>query len=121
MAGMGVDEVDGRADIYSLGCVAYWLLAGRVVFSANTAMQMLLKHSNEIPKPPSEYALAPLPEELDKIVLDCLAKDPDDRVPSIDVLANRLRQIEWSQQWTEDMALTWWQEHLPTNAVPATA
>ena len=121
MAGVGVDEVDGRADIYSLGCVAYWLLAGRVVFSANTALQMLLKHSNEVPRPPSEYALATLPEELDKIVLDCLAKDPDDRVPSIDVLANRLRQIEWSQQWTDDMALAWWQEHMSTNAVTTTA
>ncbi len=121
MAGVGVDEVDGRADIYSLGCVAYWLLAGRIVFSANTAIQMLLKHSTEIPKPPSEYTLAPLPEELDQVILDCLAKEPADRVPSIEVLASRLRQIEWSQQWTDDMALTWWQEHMPGNAVPATA
>jgi serine/threonine-protein kinase len=121
MAGVGVDEVDGRADIYSLGCVAYWLLAGRVVFSANTALQMLLKHSTEIPKPPSEYTLAPLPEELDQIILDCLAKDPDDRVPSIEILANRLRQLQWSQQWTDEMALAWWQEHLPTTAAPATA
>jgi len=121
MAGVGVDEVDGRADIYSLGCVAYWLLAGRVVFSANTALQMLLKHSTEIPKPPSEYTLAPLPEELDQIVLDCLAKDPDDRVPSIEILANRLHQLQWSQQWTDEMALAWWQEHLPTSAAPATA
>ena len=120
MAAVAVDEVDGRADIYSLGCVAYWLLAGRIVFSANTAIQMLLKHSTEIPKPPSEYTLAPLPEELDQIVLDCLAKDPADRVPSIEALVNRLARIEWSQQWSDDMALAWWQEHMPGNGVPAT-
>lgn len=119
MAGAGVDEVDSRADIYSLGCVAYWLVTGRTVFSANNTMQMLLKHINETPRPPSEYTMAPLPEELDRIILDCLSKDAADRVPSADVLANRLREIEWSQQWTDAMARDWWQEHLPRNAVPA--
>jgi serine/threonine-protein kinase len=116
----GEEDVDGRADIYSLGCVAYWLLAGRTVFSATNAMQMLLKHSNEAPRPPSEYSIAPLPDELDRVILDCLAKDPTDRIPSIDALAHRLREIEWSQQWNDDMALGWWQEHLPRSAVSTT-
>ncbi len=121
MAGAGVDEVDSRADIYSLGCVAYWLVTGRTVFSANNTMQMLLKHINETPKPPSEYTIGPLPGELDRLILDCLAKDAADRVPSVDVLADRLRGIELPEQWTEAMARDWWQEHLPRSAVPANA
>ncbi len=121
MANVGVDEVDSRADIYSLGCVAYWLVTGRTVFSANNTMQMLLKHINETPRPASEYTIEPLPEKLDRLILDCLAKDTADRVPSVEVLANRLQEIEWPQQWTDATAGDWWQEHLPRRPVPANA
>lgn len=111
MAGAGVDAIDGRADIYSLGCVAYWLLTGRTVFSADHALQMLLKHANEEPQPPSAHTLAQLPEELDAIILQCLAKDPEERITTAEDLANRLSSIAWSDPWTNSRAHGWWHEH----------
>ncbi len=120
MAGAGVDEVDGRTDIYSLGCVAYWLLTGRTVFSANNALQMLLKHANEEPKPPSDHTTAPLPEELDAAILQCLAKDPADRIATAEELSQRLASITWSDPWTDARAQAWWREHRSGAKVAAT-
>jgi hypothetical protein len=121
MAGAGVDEVDGRADIYSLGCVAYWLLTGRTVFSADNALQMLVKHASEEPKPPSEHTTAPLPEELDAVILQCLAKEPGDRIATAAELSQRLASISWSDPWTDDRAQSWWREHRSVTPAAVTA
>src|SRR5690606_11921480 len=72
----GSREVDGRADLYSLGCVAYFLLTGQNIFEAGSAMSMAVAHVTEPPVPPSQKADQPIPVELDELVLQCLAKDP---------------------------------------------
>jgi eukaryotic-like serine/threonine-protein kinase len=87
------EPVDGRADLYALGCVAYYLLTARLVFEADTALQMVLKHLQEEPEPPSKRTMNPIPEALERIVLDCLAKNPDDRPPSAMELARRLSEV----------------------------
>ena len=48
------DKVDGRADLYSLGCVAYFLLTGRQVFEGDTVMQVFAQHLQAAPIPPSQ-------------------------------------------------------------------
>ena len=53
--GLGSPDVDWRSDIYSLGCVAYWLLTGRRVFEEGTSMQILMDHVQKPPTPPSEW------------------------------------------------------------------
>ena len=50
---LGGTDVDARADIYSTGCVAYWLLTGQLVFTADTPMKLLLAHAHTPPEPPS--------------------------------------------------------------------
>ena len=55
-------EVDGRADIYATGCVAYWLLTGQFVFTAETPMGLLLKHAQTPPPPPSARTERPDPQ-----------------------------------------------------------
>jgi eukaryotic-like serine/threonine-protein kinase len=87
------EPVDGRADLYALGCVAYYLLTARLVFEAETALQMVLKHLQQEPEPPSKRTTNPIPEALERIVLDCLAKNPDDRPPSAMELARRLSEV----------------------------
>src|SRR5688572_6693587 len=68
-------EVDWRADIYATGCVAYWLLTGEFVFTADSVVALLLKHAQTPPVPPSARTDRPIPKALDALVLSCLAKD----------------------------------------------
>jgi serine/threonine-protein kinase len=85
--------VDGRADIYSLGCVAHYLLTGRLVFEGDTPLQTILKHLQQAPEPPSRVGDRPIPPQFDELVLACLAKQPEDRPPSASVLSQRLAQL----------------------------
>jgi len=106
------DPVDHRADLYSLGCVAYWMLTGHHVFKAQTAVQMILQHIQTSPEPLSRWGANPFSRELDEIVLACLAKNPDDRPGSAWELADRLGQCEVDSPWTVENAREWWEAHL---------
>jgi serine/threonine-protein kinase len=106
-------EVDGRADIYSLGCVAYWLLTGRDVFVEKTPMAMIVSHVERTPEPPSAHAEAPLPAALDELISQCLAKDPSGRPQSAGALAEALARIELERPWTQADAAAWWTRHRP--------
>jgi len=105
------ERVDARADIYSLGCVAYWLLTGRAVFEAKTPMKTVLSHVRDAPVPPSQRAKIEIPAALEQLVLDCLEKDPDHRPQSAEDLANALRAIDLAAAWTQETARQWWERH----------
>jgi eukaryotic-like serine/threonine-protein kinase len=106
-------ELDGRADIYATGCVAYWLLTGQLVFTAETAMGLLMKHANSPPAPPSSRTSLPIPRALDDLVLCCLAKDPANRPQSARDLSLRLAEVEGGSAWTQERARSWWATHQP--------
>jgi serine/threonine-protein kinase len=106
-------EVDGRADIYATGCVAYWLLTGQFVFRAETPMGLLLQHAQTPPTPPSTRTERPIPPALDDLVLSCLAKDPANRPQSARELSHRLAELEGANAWTQDRAQQWWTIHQP--------
>jgi serine/threonine-protein kinase len=104
-------HVDGRADIYATGCVAYWLLTGQFVFTAETPTALLLQHAQAAPTPPSARTDLPIPRALDDLVLSCLAKDPAQRPQSARELARRLAEVEGASAWTQDRAREWWGTH----------
>jgi serine/threonine-protein kinase len=108
----GSEVVEATSDIYSLACVAYWLLTGRTVFKAPSLPMMLVKHLNEDPRPPSGYAKQVVPEALDEVILECLSKDPKDRPQSAAALDSRLEQLEHSASWTQERARDWWIRHV---------
>lgn len=108
--------VDHRADIYALGCVAYWLVTGKLVFDAPSAVAMMLKHANEPPIPPSRRTEIELPAAFDEVVLSCLAKRPQDRPQSASELAARLQAAVPGAVWDEERAAHWWERHRPLNA-----
>ena len=110
---LGATDVDARADIYSTGCVAYWLLTGQQVFTADTAMKLLLAHAHTPPELPSSRVTLPIPPDLEALVLSCLAKDREHRPKSAQDLLHRLDAIPLTQPWTEIRAREWWNEHLP--------
>jgi eukaryotic-like serine/threonine-protein kinase len=101
------DKVDGRADLYALGCVAYYLLTGRQVFEGGTVMQVIAKHLQEAPVPPSQRAPIAVPPALEQLVLSCLAKKPEDRPQSAAELARALAAID-VVPWTAIQAREWW-------------
>jgi serine/threonine-protein kinase len=107
----GSDSVDAASDIYSLGCVAFWLLTGRTVFTALSVAMMLVQHINAEPDPPSKYAPQDIPVELDAVILDCLRKDTEERPQSAEALDARLAGIQVSHDWTRERAQQWWQQH----------
>ncbi len=102
------EPVDGRSDIYSLGCVAYWLLTGCAVFDANNANAMLVAHVHDPPVPPSERSELSVPPALERAVLACLAKKPEQR-PDATSLAATLRGIGLDEPWTAERAAAWWE------------
>jgi eukaryotic-like serine/threonine-protein kinase len=105
--------VDGRADIYATGCVAYWLLTGQFVFTADTSMGLLLHHAKTSPIPPSARSELPIPAALDDLILSCLAKDPAQRPQSARELSRRLAEVECPSSWTQERAGEWWTRHQP--------
>jgi hypothetical protein len=113
---LGGIDVDARADIYSTGCVAYWLLTGQLVFTADTPMKLLLAHAHAVPEPPSAKTELPIPTDLDTLVLACLAKDRERRPASPRDLLERLEAVALQQVWTDVRARMWWKAHLPSSA-----
>jgi len=111
---LGGSQVDGRADIYATGCVAYWLLTGALVFTAETTIGLLLHHAQTVAAPPSTRTDRPIPPALDDLVLSCLAKDPSHRPQSARDLSRRLAEIGGAKAWTQERAQSWWVEHQPT-------
>ena len=113
---LGGRPVDHRADIYGTGCLTYWLLTGQLVFTGDTAMQLITQHAHAKPEPPSARTRLPIPEELDSIVLACLAKDPADRPQTASELARRLDALPVQGEWTPELARAWWRTHPPVSS-----
>ncbi|MGD8328220.1 MAG: serine/threonine-protein kinase [Acidobacteriota bacterium] len=124
MAG-GISDVDHRADIYALGCVAFWLLTGTQVFEGDNPVRIIVDHVRTPPVPPSQRCELPIVAELDETILWCLEKDPEDRPQSAAALADRLAGIVLQPGWSAAEARSWWQAHLPVSeawqAEPAAA
>jgi eukaryotic-like serine/threonine-protein kinase len=114
----GGGEVDARADIYALGCVGYWLLTGRLVFESSNAMQMMVDHIRTPPVPPSQRATQPIAPALERLILRCLAKDPEDRPRSALALRDDLAALGLEPQWGAARAAEWWSAHPPEASTP---
>ncbi|HET8624668.1 MAG TPA: serine/threonine-protein kinase [Gemmatimonadales bacterium] len=110
---VGDEHLDGRADLYSVGCLAYWLLTGTAVFTGRTPIETMMKHVHTPPDPPSSRTSQPIPRELEAIVLLCLAKEPGARPQTADHLAEMLAGVPTPGEWTLARARQWWDTHRP--------
>jgi len=104
-------DLDGRSDLYALGCVACWLLTGSDAFTGNSAIELLTKHINEAPQPLVERNPA-VPPELAALVEACLQKDPARRPPDARTLAEAFEALVLppGQAWTPRRAAAWWSQ-----------
>lgn len=108
----GVESIDGRADLYALGCVAYFLLTGHNVFDATSAVSMAVAHATEPPPLPSTRTSQPIPPELERLIMQCLAKHPDERPRDAFALSQALARVPLANAWTNETASAWWQAHV---------
>jgi serine/threonine-protein kinase len=110
---LGAADTDHRVDLYSLGCVAYWLLTGNMVFEGETVMQVMFQHAQSPPIRPSQRVELPIPAALEDLVMECLEKDPASRPPSAEAISNRLDGVQLASAWTAHRAKEWWVTHQP--------
>jgi serine/threonine-protein kinase len=117
---LGEAEVDRRADVYALGCVAYYLLTGQLVFEGDTPMKLLVQHVQNPPLPPSQRTELAIPKDLDDLVLACLQKDPNDRPQDAAALFRLANDCRACNTWNDEVARHWWETHLPELTGPLT-
>jgi serine/threonine-protein kinase len=110
---VGKLNVDGRADLYSLACVSYWLLTGQLVFEGAGAMALIAAHIHTPPVPPSRRTENHVPASLEQIILCCLEKDPPRRPRTAGDLIALLDACADVEPWTQGDAERWWRAHMP--------
>jgi serine/threonine-protein kinase len=104
-------DVGPASDIYALGAVGYYMLTGKHVFDGESIVAVCGHHLLTPPEPPSSRIGAPVPGDLERLLLDCLAKPTDARPASASLLRNRLRACACAADWDETRAAAWWAEH----------
>jgi serine/threonine-protein kinase len=111
---LGNRPVDGRTDMYAVGCVAYWLLTGKLVFEGETAMKVMVDHAQTPPVPPSQRTELEIPASLESVILSCLEKDRERRPQNAEELSERLAACAVElPSWTPERARRWWDTHRP--------
>lgn len=113
----GNSAVDGRCDLYGLGCVGYWLITGNLVFEEKNATAMMLAHLQKIPVAPSKRSAFAVPACVDRAIMSCLAKDAEQRPAGADVLTRLLESCDDVGSWTPQDAELWWHTHMAAQAV----
>ncbi len=111
------ERVDQRSDIYALGCVAYWMLTGRYVFTGDSSLQIVARHVNTAPVPPSRHSAFDISPALDELVMACLKKRPSDRPATARELCDRLGRCEVESVWTREDARQWWETRMAPEAL----
>jgi serine/threonine protein kinase len=101
--------VDERSDLYALGAVAYFLLTGRPPFDGGNRIGVMIAHARDPVVPPSRDR-ADVPEDLERVVLRCLAKEPTERFPDAESLERALSACSCAAYWDRERAARWWYE-----------
>jgi eukaryotic-like serine/threonine-protein kinase len=114
------ETVDSRSDLYSLGAVGYWLLTGKAMFDGETVEDLLVCQVKEVPAHPSLRLGSPLSPDLADLIMQCLAKQPQQRPPSAEALDQALARCVSAGAWTAQDAEQWWRVNVAAvEALPA--
>ncbi|MEO8212523.1 MAG: serine/threonine-protein kinase [Myxococcales bacterium] len=112
-------HLDPRSDLYAVGAVAYHLLVGEPVFAGKTVFETCAHHLHSEPLPPSRRAAHSIPATLERLVLQCLAKDPAARPRTAADIISALEPLTGIGTWTQDEAARWWRDRAPVVAQSA--
>jgi tRNA A-37 threonylcarbamoyl transferase component Bud32 len=98
-----------QSDLYALGAVGYFLLAGTTPFPGGSVNEILAHQLEDQPPFPSERLRHSLPEGLEYVIMSCLAKDPADRPASARAFGELLLACDCGR-WSDEDARLWWEE-----------
>lgn len=116
------EKVEARSDLYAVGGVGYYLVTGQTLFSGDNVMDICMKQVNELPPKPSERLGKTVPEDLEALIMSCLAKSLDDRPMSARNMLSQLERLADARSWTAEQADVWWDDfaagRAPTMAGP---
>jgi len=110
---LAVTSIDERADIYALGCVAYWMLSGHTLFDIERPIAMAVAHVKSPPMPLSRRTELPIPKDLEAVIMQCLEKEPARRPATAETLAGMLLACDCGEIWGPRAARDWWHQHRP--------
>lgn len=116
---LGDREPDNRSDIYALGAVGYYLLCGRPPFEGDRPLKVLFAHVHDPVVPPSQHR-PQIPADLERVILRCLAKAPEERFADVESLGAALAACQDASGWSREQAARWWQSQ-PATPPPADA
>jgi serine/threonine-protein kinase len=105
---IGGNDIDQRADIYALACVAYFAVTGVPVFEGSADAQLMFAHMQIEPEKPSARAGREIHAGLEAVIMRCLAKDPAARPQSMEELDKALAALEFDPPWSQERAHAWW-------------
>jgi serine/threonine-protein kinase len=100
-------SLDARADIYALGAMMYFALTGKPPFTGDSPFAVMMAHARDPVVPPSQIRHG-VPEDLERVILRCLAKKPDERFPSVRALREALAACDSAAAWGPNRADAWW-------------
>ncbi len=103
--------MDPRSDIYSVGCIAYFLLTGRPPFLDCDPETLFALVLSESPVAIETHRGQPVPEKIVELVDRCMAKRPEDRFATVEELSTFVDQLRSDHPWTTVDARQWWQLH----------
>ena len=110
---LGAADTDHRVDLYALGCVAYWMLTGKLVFEGRSGVEVMYHHAHTPPPRPSARSELAIPAPLEELVMESLEKDPGHRPASAEAVSTRLVAVPLESPWTAERAERWWAMHRP--------
>jgi serine/threonine-protein kinase len=109
----GDSDCPAAQDLYALGCVGYFLLTGTHVFTADSPVQVCAMHLKTPPELPSKRLGTAVPQDLEELLLELLAKQVGDRPESAAQLLRRLERCACFAEWTQTDARRWWRKWGP--------
>jgi eukaryotic-like serine/threonine-protein kinase len=105
----GDRALEARADIYAMGAMIYFCLTGQPPFKGGSPFEVMMAHARDPVVPPTQLC-AEIPSDLERVVLRCLAKKPDDRYPDVKALGKALAACAAANEWDAEKAEEWWAE-----------
>ena len=105
------DSADTRSDLYALGAVGFYLLAGRAPFDGDSDLSLAFQVVHTPAPRASAAAAGPVPPALDELIARCLAKSAGDRPSAAAEVAAELDRLLVAEPWTNVQARGWWESH----------